>query len=103
MAQRNIPTPNITQFELWANKYETNLNIYLQNDFRENNLDINKPIDFDIFSKWLLKDHNLYLNYADKSIVIATNLMGLDEVGFNDSGSSNSSNNNADNYSYPSF
>lgn len=53
-------------------------------------------MDYETFSIWIMRDHNLYLSYADKGIVIATNLMCLDEVGFNIE-------NNTDNYSYPSF
>jgi hypothetical protein len=64
----------------------------LQNDFRENGIDINKPIDYNTFQKWIYKDHNLYLTYADKSIVIATSLICLDDIGYNDSTSISNNN-----------
>lgn len=94
MISKNIPAPTVTQFELWANKFEDNIKIYLINDFRECGIDSNKPIDFDTFKNWIYKDHNLYLNYANKSISIATSLICLDEIGFTD---------NSQIISYPSF
>jgi hypothetical protein len=61
--------------------------IYLQNDFRECGLDPNKAVDYETFKKWVYRDHNLYLNYTIKNVVIAVNLTSLDEVGFEESSS----------------
>lgn len=84
LVQKNIPTPSITQFELWAEKFENNIHIYVQNDFRECGLDSSRTMDFESFKSWINKDHNLFLSYADKSIVVATNLAFLDDIGFTD-------------------
>jgi len=102
MLSKNIPTPSITQFELWASKYENNVKIYLTNDFRENGIDINKPIDFEIFKKWITRDHSFYLTYATKSVVIATTFSDLDDIGFDDNSSSQNSQSNQFS-SYPTF
>lgn len=84
LANKNIPVPSITQFELWANKFENNIRVYLANDFRECGIDVNKPIDFNSYYNWINKDHNLYLTYANKYVTIATNLLYFDEIGYSE-------------------
>lgn len=76
--------PTITQFELFATKFESNIRIYLQNDFRACGIDINSPIQYDTFIKWIYQDHIIYLNYSFKSVAIATSLIYLDEIEFID-------------------
>jgi hypothetical protein len=82
---KGLPASTITQFELWASKFENHIRIYLTNDFRECGLDINRPLDFDTFKKWLSRDHSLKLSFAWKNVTIATSLIVLDEIGFDDS------------------
>lgn len=100
LQSKGIPTPSITQFELWANKFENYIKVYLQNDFRECGMNPNNPLEFDAFKKWIYRDHNLYLTYTIKSITIATSLIGLDQVGFEESGQNIQ---NPGYSSYPSF
>ncbi len=102
---KGIPVPSITQFELWANKFENHIRIYLSNDFRECGVDISRPIDFDLFRKWIYRDHNLKLTYTIKNVVIATSLISLDDLGFDDSVSVNvsSQGGNTNMLRYPSF
>lgn len=76
--------PTITQFELFATKSEDKIRIYLQNEFRSIGININNPISYDVFVKWIYQDHNIYLNYSSFSISIATSLIYLDDIEFVD-------------------
>ena len=79
---RQLPVPTIKQFEIWAAKYENQVRANVENDLRENGIDTTRPIDIDIFKKWLYKDHSLYIQYGHKRINVATSLIKLDEVNF---------------------
>jgi hypothetical protein len=103
---KGLPAPTITQFELWASKFQNHIIIYITNDFRECGLDPNRPMDYETFKKWIYRDHNLRLTYTIKSVVIATSLIGLDEVGFDESvnvGSTSYVSPNTGTFSYPTF
>ena len=76
--------PTITQFELFATKLESNIRIYLQNDFRQSGIDIDQPIQYETFVKWIYQDHVIYLNFSFKQVAIATSLIYLDEIEFID-------------------
>jgi hypothetical protein len=54
------------------------------NDFKECGMDPNKPIDMNTFLSWISRDHNLYLSYANKGVVLATNLLFLDLINYTD-------------------
>jgi hypothetical protein len=41
-------------------------------------------MDFETFSKWVYKNHTLSLQYAHRSIVIATSLVSLDDIEYID-------------------
>jgi len=97
---QNIPVPSITQFELWATKFENYIRVYITNDFRESSIDISKPIEFDVFCKWIHQDHNLYITYAHKQLCVATSLGCLDDIGFEESQLTQKDTNFL---SYPSF
>jgi hypothetical protein len=79
---KNIPIVNQKQIELWAEKYESQIKSYIDNDLRQNNIDPYKIMDFETFKNWINKDHSLYLQYGHKNCVIATSLIKLDEIGF---------------------
>lgn len=56
----------------------------LQNDFRACGIDINSPIQYETFIKWIYQDHVIYLTYSHVSIAVATSLIYLDDVEFID-------------------
>ena len=63
-------------------------------------------MDYETFKKWIYRDHNLRLTYTIKNVVIATSLIGLDEIGFDESvnvSSNTSLNPNTGTLSYPTF
>ena len=86
---KNIPVPTITQFELFATKLESNIRIYLQNDFRQSGINIELPIQYETFVKWIYQDHVIYLDFSFKQVAIATSLIYLDEIEFIDNLGSN--------------
>ena len=81
---QKIPVPTITQFELFAMKCDDKIRIYLQNEFRSMGMNIDNPISFEVFGKWIYQDHNIYLNYSSFSISVATSLIYLDDIEFVD-------------------
>ena len=84
--------PTITQFELWAKKFDKKVEQALINEFRRVNIDINKPIDYETFKKWLYSDdRNLQVTYTFKNVAIATSLIGLDDVAFEESSQTSAS------------
>jgi hypothetical protein len=89
LASKGIPTPSITQFELWASKFENHIRIYLNNEFRECGLDPNRSMDFETFKKWIYRDNNLRITYTIKNVIIPVSLVALDEIGFEDNSTGN--------------
>lgn len=83
---RQFPIPTIKQMEVWAEKYENQVRFNVENDLRENGINVSQPIDIETFKKWLYKDHSIYIQYGHKKISIATSLTKLDEIKFEDDG-----------------
>ena len=79
---KNLPVVSQQQIELWAEKFEFQIKSYIDNDLRNNGIDPYKIMDFETFKNWIYKDHSLYLQYGNKSCVIATSLVKIDEIGF---------------------
>jgi hypothetical protein len=82
----NILAPTITQFELWAKKYESNVHQAVKMLFNKAKIDIMRPIDIDTFKNLILgEDISLKITYTIKTVRIATSLVGLDQLSFDDS------------------
>lgn len=101
---RKLPVANSKQLEMWALRFEMQIKLAIEADLRENGIDPNRNIEYEQFKKWVYLDHTLYINYGFKTVMKATTLAKLDEVGFDDSPIQRSlnNNNNLNNY-YPSF
>lgn len=56
----------------------------MQNDFRQCGINIDQPIQYETFVKWIYQDHVIYLNFSFKQVAIATSLIYLDEIEFVD-------------------
>ena len=81
--KKNLPIVTQQQIELWAERFELQIKSYIDNDLRNNGIDPYKIMDFDTFKNWISKDHSLYLQYGNKTCVIATSLVKIEEIGFN--------------------
>jgi hypothetical protein len=81
--KKNLPIVTQQQIELWAERFEFQIKSYIDNDLRNNGIDPYKIMDFETFKNWISKDHSLYLQYGNKTCVIATSLVKIEEIGFN--------------------
>ena len=81
--KKNLPIVTQQQIELWAERFEFQIKSYIDNDLRNNGIDPYKVMDFETFKNWISKDHSLYLQYGNKTCVIATSLVKIEEIGFN--------------------
>ena len=76
--------PTTQQLGEWAARYEKQIKFAIDNDLKESGVDVLGQVDFITFKNWLKKDHTLYLQIGPKYIAIATSLVKLDDVGFED-------------------
>lgn len=74
-----VPTPK--SLGSWAEKSENKIKEFIENDLRKFGIDPKSNISLMDFRRWIYNDHNLYLSYAGKNVVIATSLIKLDDVG----------------------
>ena len=82
--KKNLPVVTIGQIELWSERFEFQIQSYIDNNLRENGIDPFGRMDFETFKKWIYKDHTIHLNYGGKTCDIATSLIQLDEIGFDE-------------------
>ena len=54
-------------------------------DLAESGIDLTKEITFPMFCQWVQKDHTLYLGYSGKNVKIATDLMKLELIEYDNS------------------
>ena len=83
--KKNLPVVTIGQIELWSERFQMQIYSYIDNDLRENGIDPYGRMDFETFKKWIIKDHTIHLNYGGKNCDIATSLVKLDDIGFDES------------------
>lgn len=83
--KKNLPVVTIGQIELWSERFELQIHSYIDKDLRENGIDPYGRMDFETFKKWIIKDHTIHLNYGGKNCDIATSLIKLDDIGFDES------------------
>ena len=83
--KKNLPVVTIGQIELWSERFELQIHSYIDKDLRENGIDPYGRMDFETFKKWIIKDHTIHLNYGGKNCDIATSLVKLDDIGFDES------------------
>ena len=83
--KKNLPVVTIGQIELWSERFELQIHSYIDKDLRENGIDPYGRMDFETFKKWIIKDHTIHLNYGGKNCDIATSLVKLDNIGFDES------------------
>ena len=82
---KNIPVPTIKQLELYAEKYENKIKNAVEKDLMEMGVNPASNVDQETFRKWIYKDHTINIKFAYLEINIATSLIKLDEIGFDES------------------
>jgi hypothetical protein len=78
---KKVFIPKHHDFDYLIKLNEKEIKKHLTNTFKEFNIDLNKPIPYDIFKKWVIKDHDLEIVYYNKRLKIAVTLMCLNEIG----------------------
>ena len=80
----------------WAQKFEKEIRNAIDKDLRDFDPNIGSSITFEQFLRWISIDHTLYLQYGGKNTMIATSLLRLDDINYDDTKIGN-------NAAYPGF
>ena len=96
LKRNNLPVPTIQQMGKWAQKFEKEIRNAIDKDLRDFDPNIGSSITFEQFLRWISIDHTLYLQYGGKNTMIATSLLRLDDINYDDTKIGN-------NAAYPGF
>ena len=77
--------PTVKQFETWSSKFKQQIYKSIEMDLAESGIDLTKEITFPMFCQWVQKDHTLYLGYSGKNVKIATDLLKLELIEYDNS------------------
>ena len=80
--RNNLPVATVKQLGKWARKYEKEIKDYIEKDLKAFFSNITTSISFEQFKRWISQDHNIYVSYGPKNITIATSLLRLDDIGY---------------------
>ena len=84
--RNNLPVATIEQLGKWAQKFEKKIRDEIENDLKQFDRNIGNSISFEQFENWLTSaDHTIYIKYGNKNIKIATSLLALDTIQYNES------------------
>ena len=95
--KNNLPVATIEQLGKWAHKYEREISNAIDRDLREFDPNVGNSITFEQFLRWISIDHTIYIQYGNKNIMIATSLIRLDDIYYDENSIGGS------NGPYPSF
>jgi len=95
--KNNLPVATIEQLGKWAQKYEREISNAIDRDLREFDPNVGNSITFEQFLRWISIDHTIYIQYGNKNIMIATSLIRLDDIYYDENSIGGS------NGPYPSF
>ena len=83
--KNNLPVATIEQLGKWAQKYEREISNAIDRDLREFDPNVGNSITFEQFLRWISIDHTIYIQYGNKNIMIATSLIRLDDIHYDES------------------
>ena len=83
--RNNLPVATVKQLGKWARKFEKEVKDYIEKDLRAFFPNITSSITFEQFKRWISQDHTIYVNYWNKNISIATSLIRLDDINYEES------------------
>ena len=84
LKQDNLPVINCNTLVNWAKKSEFKFYEDIDNDIKMLNNNLIDELDYNTFIKWINVDHCLYLQYGFIYLPVATSLVVLDKVKFDD-------------------
>jgi Ca2+-binding EF-hand superfamily protein len=80
LIRNNIPYATIEQLGNWAAKKKKEIEAGLDGDLKQLNQNSTNFISFEDFIRWISVDHTIYIQYGNKNLKIATSLVGLDDI-----------------------
>ena len=83
--RNNLPVATVKQLGKWARKFEKEVKDYIEKDLRAFFPNITNSINFEQFKRWISLDHTIYVQYWNKNISIATSLIRLDDINYEES------------------
>lgn len=95
--KNNLPVATIAQLGKWAQKFEKEIRNAVDRDLKEFDPNVGNSITFEQFLRWISIDHTIYIQYGTKNIMIATSLIRLDDIYYDENAIGGS------NGPYPSF
>ena len=78
--KNNLPVATVKQMGKWASKFEKEIKDYIDRDIKNFFGNVTNSINFEQFKRWISQDHTIYVKYGDKNISIATSLIRLDDI-----------------------
>ena len=84
LRQNSLPVTNSNILVNWAKKSESKFYEDIENDIKMLNNNLESKLDYNTFVKWINVDHCLYLQYGFIYLPVATSLIALDSVKFDD-------------------
>ena len=83
--KNQLPVATVKQLGKWAQKFEKEIKQYIENDIKQFIPNVTNSINFEQFKRWISNDHNIYVKYGHKTATIATSLIRLDDITFEES------------------
>lgn len=84
LIKNNIPLVTIQQLGKWAEKHKRQIEDTIERELKSFDPNITTVVSLEQFTRWLSRDYTIYLKYANKSIKIATSLIKLDEISYDE-------------------
>lgn len=82
--KNNLPVPTIQQFGKWAQKFQKEIYNAIDRDLKDFDPNVTNSITFEQFLRWISIDHTIYIQYDPKKIQIATSLIRLDDIKYDE-------------------
>ena len=86
--RNSLPVATVKQLGKWARKYEKDVKDCIENDLRNFFPNLTNAINFEQFKRWISQDHTIYVSYGNKNVSIATSLIRLDDIKYEEDASS---------------
>ena len=78
--KNNLPVATVKQMGKWASKFEKEIKDYIDRDIKGIFPNAINRINFEQFKRWIAQDHTIYVKYGNKNISVATSLIRLDDI-----------------------
>ena len=78
--KNNLPVATVKQMGKWASKFEKEIKDYIDRDIKGVFPNAINRINFEQFKRWIAQDHTIYVKYGNKNISVATSLIRLDDI-----------------------